>query len=246
MLTTKSVAYSKSVAVTAMKIVQCAYSVVTAGSSLAGPNMFTILISIQCLVFYLQQEGLSLGEQPASLDSPPALHEAWNAYTTWVTQLSADSVAGFLRGAELGVALKKAGLVASAAAYLWNYHLHWVKSGHLTQVVGVFKPLLASMRLVDMSRCVCVFTCLHCTELCLTHSYSDSVLLTQVCSALVSGVVQKWTPKPTAGSSRAATGVGKKGATGRAGILLWELKCAGMLYCPLCREQSCKKGQRWR
>ena len=106
-------------------------------------------------MFYLQQEGLSLGKQPASLNLPPALHEAWDSYTAWVTQLSTDSVAGFLRGAELGVALKEEGLVASAAAYLWNYHHHWVKSGHLTQVVGVFKPLLASMRLVDMSRCVC-------------------------------------------------------------------------------------------
>ncbi|XP_064381874.1 cilia- and flagella-associated protein 46-like [Halichondria panicea] len=145
----------------------------------------------ECLVFYLQQEGLQLGEKPPPLNLPQSLSEAWGSYTSWLSQLSSDSVAGFLRAGELGVVLGEEVIVGNAAVYLWNYHHHWVKSGRLLEVVGAFKPLLDSMKLVKMN--------------------SDSVLLIRVCSALVGGVVKKWSrPKPPSGKETPRTG--KKGA----------------------------------
>lgn len=57
-----------------------------------------------------------------------------------------------MRAGELGTTLGEEVVVGNAAVYLWNYHLHWVKSGQLTEVVGAFKPLLVSMKQVKMSR----------------------------------------------------------------------------------------------
>lgn len=103
-------------------------------------------------MFYLQQEGLQLGEKPPPLNLPQSITEAWGSYTNWLSQLSGDSVAGFLRCGELGVVLGEEVIVGNAAVYLWNYHHHWVKSGRLLEIVGAFKPLLGSMKLVKMSR----------------------------------------------------------------------------------------------
>ena len=113
---------------------------------------------IQCLVYYLQEEGLRLGERPhPSLlaMSPTDLNdddENWSSFCDWTSKVTEDAICGFLRGAELGCMLGEDWLVASAAAYLWNYNHHWIESGSLTEVVTVFRPLLDSMKQVDMSR----------------------------------------------------------------------------------------------
>ncbi len=117
------------------------------------PLCYAYVIYVQCLVFYLQQEGLELGEKPPPLNVS-SLTEDWSSYQTWCSQLSSESIAGFLRAGELGTALGEEVVVENAAVYLWNYHLHWVKSGQLTEVVGAFKPLLASMKQIKMSRCI--------------------------------------------------------------------------------------------
>lgn len=121
--------------------------------------MNVTIFLLQCLVFYLQQEGLQLGVKPPSVNVP-SLTEDWSSYHTWCSQLSSESIGGFLRAGELGTALGEEVVVGNAAVYLWNYHLHWVKSGQLTEVVGAFKPLLASMKQVKMTR----YT--HCNSNC--------------------------------------------------------------------------------
>jgi len=131
-----------------------------------------------------------------------------------VKQVTADSISGFLRGAELGISLGEAELVVNATVYLWNYHQHYIRKQELTKLIDVFKPLLASMKRVDMSK--------------------DSVLLTRVASALVGGVVTKCTPKP----SEIRTPTAKKG---RAGNKCKDLFSVLIIY--FVDSKSAKKGK---
>ena len=59
----------------------------------------------------------------------------------------------------------------------------------------------------------------------------ESVLLTHISSAVVGGLVQKWTPKPVEATSRvSAAGGGKKGRAGIAVVFL-HFRIVYILYC---------------
>lgn len=114
-------------------------------------------------MYYLQEEGLHLGEQPhpslLALSSTDLNdNENWSSYCDWSSKVTEDAIRGFLRGAELGSMLGEDWLVASVAAYLWNYNHHWIESGRLTEVVTVFRSLLDNMKHADMSRYILIIS----------------------------------------------------------------------------------------
>ncbi len=68
--------------------------------------------------------------------------------------ISSDAHKSFLRAAELGCSLGEAWLVANVTTYLWNYSHRAVEQGRLRGLVDVFRPLLASVKQVQLQTCV--------------------------------------------------------------------------------------------
>ena len=71
---------------------------------------------------------------------------AQTTHSDWTSQLSADARSSFLRAAELGCSLAEAWLVCNAATYLWNYSHQWIEQDRPSELVGTFRPLLASIK----------------------------------------------------------------------------------------------------
>lgn len=84
-----------------------------------------------------------------------------HAPSEWSSQVCADAYKSFLRAAELGCSLGEPWLVSNAAAYLWNYSCHCIAQGRLRELVGIFRPLLASIKQAQIKRCTfvqCLYT----------------------------------------------------------------------------------------
>ena len=79
----------------------------------------------------------------------------WQLYCEWLTSLSQEALAHFVKGVEIGVELNESWLVCQGAAYAWNY-LHNIieqkKHHKISEVMSSLTFILESLRKVGHSR----------------------------------------------------------------------------------------------
>ena len=79
----------------------------------------------------------------------------WQLYTEWLTSLSQQVLAHFVKGVEIGVELNESWLVCQGAAYAWNY-LHNIieqkKHHKISEVMSALTVILDALRKVGHSR----------------------------------------------------------------------------------------------
>ena len=82
----------------------------------------------------------------------PLINTHNHTHSDWSSQVSADAHKSFLRAAELGYTLKEPWLVSNAVVYLWNYSHHYLEQGRLSELVEVFRPLLATIKQAQLQK----------------------------------------------------------------------------------------------
>ncbi|XP_030628131.1 cilia- and flagella-associated protein 46 [Chanos chanos] len=107
-------------------------------------------INAEATVHKLRSEGVELNGaavlpderwKRASDDDPQ-----WILYRDWIQSLSDYATANFIRGAELGVELGEAWLVANAAVYLWNYNREQLASKEYQHLLPTFSKLVELLK----------------------------------------------------------------------------------------------------
>eukprot|EP00116_Pleurobrachia_bachei_P005576 sb/3465838/ len=135
-------------------------------------------IYAESLIYFMQQEGISLGQSPqlprhivggeeelkAHIDYPH-----WQLYCEWISEVQEECVSHFLKGGAQGVALKEWWLLNNAAVYIWNYLKKSTDSG-----VYAVEWLSQGYNILISSR-----------------GHADYVLVCQFVEALVQGYLTK-------------------------------------------------------
>ncbi|KAI4874895.1 hypothetical protein NFI96_034468 [Prochilodus magdalenae] len=133
-------------------------------------------ISAEATIHKLRSEGVELNGSPVLPVErgarPKEDDPCWTLYSDWIQEQSANAMANFLRGAELGAEIQEAWLVANAAVYLWNYNSHLQATQRHGTLLATFS------RLVELLR--------------QTGHAGEVVLLVLLCDAVAQGIIQPW------------------------------------------------------
>jgi hypothetical protein len=144
-------------------------------------------------VHILQEEGVGLGEclnpNKFGLTIDQTQDESWLSHCDWINSLTEGAHDSFIRGAEIGIAIREDWLVYNSAVYLWNYHQHLLINKDTHRLVAVYRKLYQNLKLLDCYNGV----------------------LCQIAGVLVNGLVVKWKPsQANVTQSRTGSGSSKK------------------------------------
>ncbi|XP_075249447.1 cilia- and flagella-associated protein 46-like isoform X3 [Convolutriloba macropyga] len=156
----------------------------------------TSFIYGEALVQLIRSEGLELNNMKSYPDDKskrpkgyvpprPDQDKNWIEYTNWMSRLHSLVTQSFLRASDIGVELKEQWLVQSAVAYLWNYNSHMLAANRHRELVEPYEHLYECLKQVGFD--------------------NKAPLLVNLCTALATGLISNWTPRPAARPNTAST-----------------------------------------
>ncbi|XP_063723597.1 cilia- and flagella-associated protein 46-like isoform X4 [Symsagittifera roscoffensis] len=173
----------------------------------------TSFIYGEALMQLIRSEGLELNDMKSYPDDKskrpkgyvpprPDQDKNWIEYTNWISKLHSLVTQSFLRASDIGVELKEPWIVQSAVAYLWNYNNHILSSNRHCEITQPFEHLYECLKEVGFD--------------------NKAPMLVNLCTALATGLISNWMPKPvarpnTASTIRLGSGGLKKAAGGQKG-----------------------------